>query len=69
MATVTANLTGYLSDSASISWNDDISLGVTFSSNGNEIVLTQLKLFDFSSLAGLIVFSMVAFNRPLHPGL
>ena len=46
MASVTVNLTGYVSNLGQIAWNDSVSLGSMFSSSGSDQILNFIVLRD-----------------------
>ena len=72
MASVTVALTGYAVNpqSLSITWSDDISLGSTFDSLGQNQTLSRLALFPVSSNftpAGQVDLSLVDLNDRFTP--
>ena len=65
MASVTVDLTGYSANVGVIGWEDDISLGTTFSQSGLALIYNRLELYYSGSNAGQVLFSINGSNSDL----
>ena len=63
MASVTAALTGLTTSSTSMTWEDNVSLGTTFSIDGTEQELNRLRLWDSGGTAGQVHINIVGPNK------
>ena len=63
MATVTAALTGLGTSSTNITWEDNVSLGTTFSMDGTEQELNRLRLWDTGGTAGQAHINISGANK------